>query len=232
MSMPRRAMKNMGLQACCLRCDEPDDAGSMRCKTCIGHHESMRDKIAKAPQDDALYQFARELLAMTATPHRFDNDPVHGRALEEQQILASNLVEKPTPLTEEDIVETFQQQRLATKTNLIQTVANKNKWKDSPPKPDVARHIGEEAWRDEDLDDSEYHTGRTVPSQNIPSVDRSDRVGEDNKMVTRVDIQAKGKGVEQELLDIIETEELHQQKQKKDAWKSTLSDVDDLLNDD
>ena len=85
---------------------------------------------------------------------------------------------------------------------------------------------------DEDLDDSEYHTGRTVPSQNIPSVDRSDRVGEDNKMVTRVDIQAKGKGVDQELLDIIETEELHQQKQKKDAWKSTLSDVDDLLNDD
>jgi hypothetical protein len=192
----------------------------------------MRDKIAKAPQDDALYQFARELLAMTATPHRFDNDPVHGPALEEQQILASNLVEKPTPLTEEDIVETFQQQRLATKTNLIQAVANKNKWKDSPPKPDVARHIGEEAWRDEDLDDSEYHTGRTVPSQNIPSVDRSDRVGEDNKMVTRVDIQAKGKGVDQELLDIIETEELHQQKQKKDAWKSTLSDVDDLLNDD
>ena len=179
-----------------------------------------------------MYQFARELLAMTATPHRFDNDPVHGPALEEQQILASNLVEKPTPLTEEDIVETFQQQRLATKTNLIQAVANKNKWKDSPPKPDVARHIGEEAWRDEDLDDSEYHTGRTVPSQNIPSVDRSDRVGEDNKMVTRVDIQAKGKGVDQELLDIIETEELHQQKQKKDAWKSTLSDVDDLLNDD
>ena len=63
-------------------------------------------------------------------------------------------------------------------------------------------------------------------------LDRSDRVGEDNKMVTRVDIQAKGKGVDQELLDIIETEELHQQKQKKDAWKSTLSDVDDLLNDD
>ena len=53
MSMPRRAMKNMGLQACCLRCDEPDDAGSARCKTCIGHHESIRDKIAKAPPDDA-----------------------------------------------------------------------------------------------------------------------------------------------------------------------------------
>ena len=45
MSMPRRAMKNMGLQACCLRCDEPDDAGSDRCKTCIGHHESIREKM-------------------------------------------------------------------------------------------------------------------------------------------------------------------------------------------
>jgi hypothetical protein len=189
----------------------------------------MRDKIAKAPQDDAFYQFAKELLAMTAAPHRFDNDPVHGRALEEQQILASKLVTKPTPLTEEDIVETFQQQRSATKNNIIQTIANKNKWKNSPPKPDVARHIGEEAWRDEDLDDSDYHIGRTVPSQNIPSVDRSDRVGEDKKMVVRADIQAKGKGVDKELLEIIEAEEMHQQKQKKDAWKSTLSDVDDLL---
>ena len=119
MSMPRRAMKNMGLQACCLRCDEPDDAGSARCKTCIGHHESIRDKIAKAPPDDAFYQFAKELLAMTAAPHRFDNDPVHGKTLEEQQILASKLVAKPSPLTEEDIIETFQQQRSATKNNLI-----------------------------------------------------------------------------------------------------------------
>ena len=232
MSMPRRAMKNMGLQACCLRCDEADDAGSMRCKTCIGHHESMRDRIAKAPPDDAFYQFAKELLTMAAAPHRFDNDPIHGRTLEEQQILASKLVTKPSPITEEDIVETFQQQRSAKKSNLLQAVANKNQWKNSPPKPDVARYIGEEAWRDEDLDDSEYHTGRTVPSQNIPSVDRSDRVGEDKKMVARADIQAKGKGVDQELLDIIEVEEMHQQKQKKEDWKSTLSDVDDLLNDD
>ncbi|MDB2541892.1 hypothetical protein N9X31_00510 [Candidatus Poseidoniales archaeon] len=192
----------------------------------------MRDKIAKAPPDDAFYQFAKELLAMSAAPHRFDNDPVHGKTLEEQQILASKLVEKPSPLTEEDIIETFQQQRSATKSNLIQAIANKNKWKNSPPKPDVARHIGEEAWREEDLDDSDYHTGRTIPSQNIPSVDRSDRVGEDKKMGARVDIQAKGKGVDQELLDIIEAEEMHQQKQKKDDWKSTLSDVDNLLKDD
>lgn len=230
--MPRRAMKNMGLQACCLRCDEPDDIGSGRCKACIGHHEVMRDKIAKALPEDAFYQFAKELLTMAAAPHRFDNDPVHGRVLEEQQVLASKLVTKPTPLTEEDIVETFKQQRTATKSNLIQAIANKNKWKDSPPVPDVARHIGEEAWRDEDLDDSEYHKARTIPSQNIPAVDRSDRVGEDRRMVARADIQAKGKGVDQELLDIIETEELNQQKQKKDEWKSTLSDVDDLLKDD
>ena len=231
MSMPRRAMKNMSLQACCLRCDEPDDAGSMRCKTCIKHHELMRDKVSKAPPDDAFYQFAKELLTMTTAPHRFDNDPVHGPALEEQQILASNLVSKPTPLREEDIVKTFQQQRSTQKNNPIQAIANKNKWKNSPPKPDVARNIGEEAWKDEDLDDSEYHTGRTVPSKNIPSVDRSDRVGEDKKMVVRADIQAKGRGVDRKLLDIIETEEMHQQKQKKDAWKSALSDVDSLLSD-
>ena len=76
MSMPRRAMKDMGLQACCLWCDEPDEAGSSRCTKCIASHKRVRDEIAKAPPEDAFYQFAKELLAMAVAPHRHDNDPV------------------------------------------------------------------------------------------------------------------------------------------------------------
>ena len=49
----------------------------------------IREEIAKASPDDPLYQFAKELLAMIVAPHRYDNDPVHGPALEEQQRLAA-----------------------------------------------------------------------------------------------------------------------------------------------
>ncbi len=60
MSMPRRAMKELGLQACCLRCDEADVGGSQRCKSCISHHRNVRELIATAPADDELLQFAKD----------------------------------------------------------------------------------------------------------------------------------------------------------------------------
>ena len=69
MAMPRRAMKDLGFQACCLRCDAPDIAGSSRCRKCITHHTKVRELIAKAPQSDELFQFARDLLAMAANPN-------------------------------------------------------------------------------------------------------------------------------------------------------------------
>ena len=50
-------------------------------------------------------------------------------------------------------------------------------------------------------------------------------------MVTRTDIKAENTGVDEEILDIIENEELHQKRMKKNAWDSTVSDVLDLLDD-
>ena len=91
--MPRRAMKDLGFQACCLRCDAPDIAGSNRCRKCISHHTKVRDLIAKAPQSDELFQFARDLLAMAANPNRYDHDEVHGPSLREQQRLANSMAE-------------------------------------------------------------------------------------------------------------------------------------------
>ena len=88
MAMPRRAMKDMGFQACCLRCDAEDIAGTARCRSCISHHRKVRDLIAKLPQSDQLFQFARELLAMAANPSRYDHDEIHGPMLQEQQRLA------------------------------------------------------------------------------------------------------------------------------------------------
>ena len=81
-------MQELGFQACCLRCDAPDEAGVSRCSTCIQHHRSVRETIAAAPPDEPLYQLARELMAMASEPHRYDHDEVHGSSLMEQQRLS------------------------------------------------------------------------------------------------------------------------------------------------
>lgn len=230
MSMPRRAMKDMGMQACCLRCDEPDQKGSSRCKKCIGHHMKIREEIAKASPDDPLYQFAKELLAMIVAPHRYDSDPIHGPALEEQQRLAAAYVPQGEEQTEQDVFDVFETQKGKTKTNIIQNVANKNKWKDQPPEPELARRIGEDAWKDGEIDVKQYHSGRTVPSQDINPVDRSDRPGEDVEMVTKTNIDADFNDIDSDIIDIIKNEEIHQKKKKKLEWESMISDLDDLLD--
>ena len=136
----------------------------------------IREEIVKASPDDPLYQFAKELLAMIVAPHRYDTDPVHGPTLEEQQQLAAAYVPQGEEQTEQDVFDVFETQKGKTKTNIIQNIANKNEWKDQPPEPELARRIGEDAWKDDEIDVKQYHSGRTVPSQDInPVVDRSDR---------------------------------------------------------
>ena len=213
MSMPRRAMKDMGFQACCLWCDEPDEPGSSRCQKCIASHSRIREEIAKAPAEDAFYQFAKELLAMSVAPHR--------QYITERQ-----------DQTEQDVLEIFENQKKIEKQNIIQDIANKNRWKDRPPEPEAARKIGSDTWNETDIDTNQYHAGRTIPSKNIAPVDRSDRAGEDIEMVTRANIKAKNADVDEDILKILENEELHQRKAKKDVWQSTVSDVLDMLDDD
>ena len=116
------------------------------------------------------------------------------------------------------------------KTNIIQNVANKNEWKDQPPEPELARRIGEDAWKDDEIDVKQYHSGRTVPSQNINPVDRSDRPGEDVEMVTKTKIDADFNDLDSEIIDIIKNEEIHQKKKKKVEWETMISDIDDLLD--
>ena len=230
MSMPRRAMKDMGLQACCLRCDEPDEKGSSRCKKCIGHHMRIREEIAKASPDDPLYQFAKELLAMMVAPHRYDTDPVHGPSLEEQQRLAAAYLPQGKEQTEEDVFEVFENQKKVQKKNIIQSIANKNEWKDKPPDPESARRIGEDAWKKDEIDVQQYHSGRTIPSKNVNVVDRSDRKGEDVDMVARTNIKAQRDHVDEEILEILENEALHQRKTREENWDSAVSDVLDMLD--
>ena len=173
----------------------------------------IREEIAKASPDDPLYQFAKELLAMIVAPHRYDSDLVHGQALEEQQQLAAAYAPQGKEQTEQDVFDVFETQKSKTKTNIIQNVANKNEWKDQPPEPELARRIGEDAWKDDEIDVKQYHSGRTVPSQDINPVDRSDRPGEDVEKETNID--ADFNDIDSEIIDIIKNEEIHQKKKKK-----------------
>mgnify|MGYP001956756249 FL=1 len=191
----------------------------------------IREEIAKASPDDPLYQFAKELLAMMVAPHRYDNDPVHGPYLEEQQLLAAAYLPKGKEQTEEDVFEVFETQKNIAKPNIIQNIANKNEWKDQPPDPKSARRIGEDAWKVDEIDVEQYHSGRTIPSRDIDPVDRSDRKGEDVEMVARTNIKAQRDHIDDEILEIIENEELHQRKSREENWDSAVSDVLDMLND-
>ena len=211
-------MKEMGFQACCLLCDAPDTAAEKRCKSCITHHRGVRDEIAKAPADDSLYQFAKEILMMAAAPHRHDHDDVHGPALTHQQRLAADLGErKPMPSSEE-IVEVFERQR-----------ALKNDVFDAPNNQGIEQ--GNAAMY-VDQTQLEQYGSRTVPSRSIDQVDRTDRVGEDTELTDRLEAATEAQAAPEELVEIVEEIVFEERQKNRAAWKDTLSDVKDLLDDD
>ena len=225
--MPRRAMKDLGFQACCLRCDASDVAGSERCRSCITHHKGVREQIAKAPQSNELFQLARDLLAMAASPNRYDHDEVHGPSLREQQRLANSLVEaKPLP-TSEDISELFAAQAKRKKTSVVQTVGNQNPWKDQLPTEEVMTHMAE-SLEAEDI----AHGARTIPSRTIARVDRSDRLGEDRKMVDKIEAEKAAIDAPEPLKDIVESATLAQRKRDRKDWEEAQSEVSELLDGD
>ena len=233
MSMPRRAMKELGLQACCLRCDEADVGGSQRCKGCISHHRNVRELIAASAAEDELFQFAKELVAMAASPHRHDHDEIHGEALLEQQRLAAALI-TATPLpTSEEVGDLFASQRNNEKSNIIRDVANQNPWKDDAPEVDVATKIGQEAWSDAEAEASIAHHGaRTIPSKPIAKVDRSDRVGEDLQLSDRVHAAADAQNVPKELVDDVKATGFETRQRARKDLKDAISNLDEILDDD
>ena len=227
MAMPRRAMKDLGFQACCLRCDAPDEVGTDRCKGCITHHQRVRDEIAKAPQGDVLYQFARELLAMAANPNRYDNDEIHGPALIQQQRLANELSDPQEEVTSEDIEDIFTLQASQEKSNIVQTIGNQNPWKDELPAEEVLNRMSESLEAEDRKDGA-----RTIPSRTIPAVDRSDRVGEDRKMADRLAGEAAAAEVAEPLREVVEAATIEERVRSREDWDETISEVSELLDDD
>ena len=225
MSMPRRAMKEMGFQACCLRCDAVDVVASVRCKRCISRHTSVRDQIAAVSYDDPFTQLAKEMLMMAAAPHRYDHDEVHRDVLIEQQQLAAGLSEPVQKSTIEDIEKIFEQQKSRQKVNVIKDIANQNEWRDTAPSKDEQQEMIEMFG---ESDHSKYGA-RTIPSKKIKQVDRSERGGEDLTLTDRLQAATNAKQVPVDEKEQVEKEGFEElQKQRRD-WKSVLSEVEDLL---
>jgi hypothetical protein len=164
---------------------------------------------------------------MAASPNRYDHDEVHGPSLREQQLLANSLVEaKPLP-TSEDISELFAAQAKRKKTSVVQTVGNQNPWKDQLPTEEVMTHMAE-SLEAEDI----AHGARTIPSRTIAPVDRSDRLGEDRKMVDKIEAEKAAIDAPEPLKDIVESATIAQRKRDRKDWEDAQSGVSELLDGD
>ena len=164
---------------------------------------------------------------MAASPNRYDHDEVHGPSLREQQRLANSMAEtKPLP-TSEDIGELFATQAKREKTSVVQTVGNQNPWKDELPSEKILERMAE-SLEAEDV----VHGARTIPSRAIARTDRSDRLGEDRKMVDRIEAERAATDVPVPLKDIVESATLAKRKRDRDSWDDAHSEVSELLDDD
>jgi len=231
MSMPRKAMQELGFQACCLRCDAGDTPGLARCAACIQHHRTVREVLASAPPDDPLFQLAKEIMAMAASPQRYSHDETHGESLVEQQRLAGALVPgRPKP-TEEDVFSSFEAQRTATKANVLRDVGNQNPWSRSGIEANDAREIGEATLLVDGSVEASYGA-RTVPSKPIQSVDRSDRLGEDTALTDRVHAAATTVAEDETVAEIFEDLAFKERQQERKKLKSAMDDIKKLVEDD
>ena len=135
MSMPRRAMEQMGLSVCCLRCDEPDIAGSKRCRSCISNHTRARARLSGQATSKA-DRLTRELVTMLNSPASYIDDTEHGEMMLEYVTLIAKHQGKVSPTTQEEIEEMFRRQRNQKSTSLIDRRRRKTSWWGTKLEPD------------------------------------------------------------------------------------------------
>ncbi len=178
MSIPRRAMKEMGFDLICIFCDAPDEPGISRCKKCIDSYRSIRVRIKKMPKGSRARVLAEEMTRYLAHPERFEHDAVHGDILSGYVSLRKGL-ENVKNDTIEDVEKAFSLAAERKKPTPISEIANRSNshlqhetieslssWL---PSPDL-NHLGR----------------RTIPSRPIKESDRTQRKGEDSRLIERI----------------------------------------------
>ncbi len=131
MSLPRRAMEQMGFSICCLLCDAPDITGTKRCKECIYRHTRARERLTTGKARTKAQRLARELVTMLSDPFSYTEDDDHGKHMQEY----SELIQEHqfNPKKGEDHRNSHRH-RISRKKSLIREVANQNRWAVNPPK--------------------------------------------------------------------------------------------------
>lgn len=225
MSLPRRAMQEMGLAICCLLCDAPDEAGSARCRACIGAHERARERISR-DRGGPIEQLGRDLLAYSSEPDRHDHHEIHGPMMREYgRLLTGHAGERPPP-TQDEVEALFEEAREKVQRNALRDAANQNPWSDVPPEPADAREMLRRL-----PNDVERHEGaRTVPSRAIEQVDRSDRSGEDRSVSDRVRARASAQDFPEELREPVEEMLVEESTGRRQRLDELLGDVGDLID--
>ena len=226
MSLPRRAMSEMGFGVCCLMCDAPDEVGSARCKGCITQHEKVRGWLTK--DDGGVARWGRELLSMLSSPEKMDHDEVHGEVLRGYINLINQHEGPRVPPSQEEIDALFAAAKARPKGSLIRDMANQNPWKDGAPSARLAR-----AMVDDMPEGVAVHAGkRTVPSKEITEVDRSDRVGEDLELSDRVSANVAVQDEPENLRDVLAGVHVAKSESKREKIKDAIEGVDELLDED
>lgn len=127
MSLPRRAMEQMGFSICCLSCDAPDIAGSKRCKSCISSHVKVRDKISSGPATTKADRLSREFVTMLANPFDFIENSEHSVTMTYYKSLIDAHQGTSQPKTAKEVKERFEAQRKKKERSLIRDVASNRK---------------------------------------------------------------------------------------------------------
>ena len=127
MSMPRRAMEQMGFSICCLTCDAPDVTGTQRCRSCISSHTRARDRMSGQAISKA-DRLSRELVTMLASPAKYIDDTEHGELMLHYVTLISQHQGTVSASTQEEIEEMFDRQRRQKTTSLIDRRRKKSSW--------------------------------------------------------------------------------------------------------
>ena len=218
-------MQQMGFTICCLLCDAPDQEGSSRCKGCISTHKRVRERLSKTAEN-TVDQFAKDLMILTSEPERHDHDPVHGPFLKEAaRLLSAHRGQRPPP-TEEEVMKAFELARISSRESNLRKTEVDLAESDEDILQDAIELVESGSTKD-------YDTGqRTRPSRPIPTVDRTERLGEDRELMDRFRAEEQVRRTGEEASEGIIEELIDKRKKKRSELADELSDLDDLIDSD
>ncbi|MBC88212.1 MAG: hypothetical protein CMB12_02880 [Euryarchaeota archaeon] len=183
----------------------------------------MRERLSKTAEN-TVDQFAKDLMILTSEPERHDHDPVHGPFLKEAvRLLSAHRGQRPPP-TEEEVMKAFELARISSRESNLRKTEVDLAESDGDILQDAIELVESGSTKD-------YDTGqRTRPSRPIPTVDRTERLGEDRELMDRFRAEEQVRRTGEEASEGIIEELIDKRKKKRSELADELSDLDDLID--